>query len=145
MNNYASVEAAAQLTEKEFGELDILINNAGYLSEFVAIDEGDRDEWWMNFEVNIRGVYWMTKALLPLLLKGGEKTVVNLSSIGAHTIRYGASGYQTTKFALMRFTEHLMVEYGDKGLLAFGVHPGGVLTELGGKMPTAMHKGGFIL
>ena len=81
----------------------------------------------------------MTKAFLPLMLKGGQKTVVNLSSIGAMGLRNGASGYQPSKMALLRFTEFMMVEYGKEGLLAYCVHPGGVLTELAGKMPDYMH------
>lgn len=141
VNSYADVESAVKETEKEFGKLDILINNAGYLSEFVTIVDGDADEWWRNWEINIRGVYWITKAFLPLILKGGEKTIVSLSSIGAHAIRYGGSGYQTSKFALLRFTEHLMADYADKGLLAYCVHPGGVMTKLAEKMPKNLHHG----
>ena len=135
-----SVEKAAKDTETEFGRLDILINNAGYLSEFVPLLEQDPDQWWMNWEVNIKGVYWMTKAFLPLLLKGGEKTIVNLSSIGAHFINRGASGYQTAKFALLRFTEHLNVDYGQEGLLAYCIHPAAVVTDLSTKMPKELHS-----
>lgn len=69
--------------------------------------------------------------------------MINLSSIGAHMIRGGASGYQTTKFALLRFTEHLMVDHGKDGLLAYAVHPGGILTELARKMPADLQPGKF--
>jgi NAD(P)-dependent dehydrogenase (short-subunit alcohol dehydrogenase family) len=66
-----NVESAAKEVEKEFGRVDILINNAGYLSEFALIAETDPAEWWMNWELNIKGVYLVTRALLPLMLKGG--------------------------------------------------------------------------
>lgn len=136
-----SVASAARETEKAFGKLDILINNAGYLSEFIPITEGDSDEWWMNWEVNVRGLYLVTKAFLPLILKGGDKTIINLSSIGALFISPGGSGYQAAKFALLRFTEHLNVDYGRQGLLAYCIHPGGVITELAVKMPKELHAG----
>jgi NAD(P)-dependent dehydrogenase (short-subunit alcohol dehydrogenase family) len=139
--DYASVEAAAKGTEKEFGKLDILINNAGYLSAFEPLVETDISDWWRNYEINLRGVYWVTKAFLPLMLKGGEKTIVNVSSVGAHGIRDGASGYQSSKFALLRFTEFLMVDYGEQGLLAYSVHPCGAVTELAKGMPEWMHHG----
>jgi NAD(P)-dependent dehydrogenase (short-subunit alcohol dehydrogenase family) len=135
----ASVADAARSTEKEFGRLDILINNAGYLSEFVPLLETDPEEWWMNWDVNIRGVYWMTKAFIPLMLEGGDKTIINLSSIAAHMISPGASGYQTAKFALLRLTEHLNVDYGKQGLLAYCIHPAAVMTELAAKMPKRLH------
>ena len=51
----------------------------------------------------------------------------------------GGSGYQVTKFALLRFTEYIMVDHGDKGILAYCVHPGGVPTEVALSMPKAFH------
>ena len=143
VTDQGSVANAAVETEEAFGKLDILINNAGYLSEFVQIGLDNSDDWWMNWEVNIRGVYLVTKSFLPLMLKGGEKTIVNLTSIGGHLVAPGGSGYQTSKFAVMRLSEHLNVDYGQQGLLAYSIHPGGVLTELAIKMPAHLHKGTF--
>ncbi|KAG9238031.1 oxidoreductase-like protein [Amylocarpus encephaloides] len=140
ITNWESVEAAAKDAEKEVGKLDILVNNAGYLSEFVPIVESDRDEYWRNYEVNCKGLYYMTKAFIPLMLKGGEKTVVNLTSQGAHGIHPGSSAYGTTKFAILRFTEYVMVDYGQQGILAYSIHPGGVITEMSTKMPDTMHS-----
>jgi NAD(P)-dependent dehydrogenase (short-subunit alcohol dehydrogenase family) len=137
--NYEDIDAAAKEVEKEFGRLDILINNAGYLSPFESILDTPKEDYWRNYEINMRGVYWVTKAFLPLMLKGGEKTIVNLSSRGAMGLRSGGSGYQVTKMAVTKFTEYLMVEYGDQGLLAFSVHPCGALTELGTGMPKNFH------
>ncbi|KAH6645321.1 NAD-P-binding protein [Truncatella angustata] len=131
-----SVAEAARLAEKEFGRLDILVNNAGYLEEFAPLCDGDEKEYWRTWEINIRGVYWMSKAMIPLLSKGGEMTIINISSIGAQNLSRGASGYQTTKFALLRFTEFLNVDYGNEGLLAYSVHPGGIPTDLAKGMPS---------
>lgn len=139
--SYASVEVAAKTIEKEFGKLDILINNAGFLGPFEEIVDSDIDKWWMNYEVNLRGVYWVSKAVLPLMLKGGEKTIVNVTSAGAHGVGTGASGYAGSKFALLRFTEFLVVEHGEEGMLAYNVHPCGSATELGLGMPERMHFG----
>ncbi|KAF2670066.1 NAD-P-binding protein [Microthyrium microscopicum] len=134
-----SVNNAMADLEKVFPKLDILINNAGYLSPFDPIMQSEPADWWKNWEVNVRGVYWVTKAILPFLLNGGEKTIVNVSSAGAHGVRHGGSGYQTTKFALLRFTEYLMVEHFDDGLLAYSVHPCGNVTKLGSSMPKDLH------
>ena len=100
--DFESVNNAAKEVEKSFPKLDILINNAGYLSPFDTILESNPDDYWRNYEVNIRGVYWVTKAILPYMLKGGEMTIVNVPSAGALGIRHGGSGYQTTKFALFK-------------------------------------------
>ena len=104
--------------------------------------ESDPKEWWTTWEINIKGVYLLSRAFIPLLLKGGSKTIVNVSSVGALFVMPGASAYQTTKFALLRFTEFLAKEYEAQGIVTFAVHPGGVQTELALNMPEAVH--GFL-
>ncbi|PQE15801.1 oxidoreductase short chain dehydrogenase reductase family protein [Rutstroemia sp. NJR-2017a BBW] len=141
--SHQSVKDAVEKVEETFGRLDILVNNAGYLAASQTIAESDLDEWWQTFEVNIRGVYMMTRGFLPMMLKSGMKTIVNVASTGANSLRPGASGYQTSKFALLRFTEFVMTEYADRGILAYCVHPGAVNTDMGKKLPEYLHKGGF--
>jgi len=135
----SSVSEAAMDVEKQVGRLDILINNAGYLENWKPIAETDPNEWWKSWETNIKGVYLVSRAFLPLLLKGGEKTIVNIGSNGGHFTTFGASAYQGTKYALLRFTQFLATEYEEQGLLAFTMHPGGVKTELATGMPEYMH------
>lgn len=72
----------------------------------------------------------MTRTFLPLLLKGGDKTIVNTSSIGAHLTTPGFSAYQNTKFALLRLTEYTNVDHAHQGIMAFAVHPGSVMSDL---------------
>lgn len=134
-----STEKAAKQVASTFGHVDILINNAGRLETFVPMADSDSDEWWQTFEVNVKGVYLMTRSFLPLVLKSQDKTVIMVSSIGAHMARPGASAYQTTKQTVLRLNDFLMAEYGDQGLIAYGIHPGGVLTELAQKMPKNLH------
>lgn len=118
-----------------------MINNAGYLAASQSITESDHEDWWQTFEVNIRGVYWMTRGFLPLMLKAGLKTIINVASTGANSLRPGASGYQTSKFALLRLTEFAMTEYAEQGLLAYSVHPGAVNTDMAKKLPAYLHEG----
>lgn len=87
-----SVASAANQIEKDFGRLDILCNNAGYLESFKRVAESDPTEWWKSYEINVKGVYLCARALIPLMLKGGLKTILNVSSIGANLLTPGASG-----------------------------------------------------
>lgn len=144
ISSRSSITSATETVKKEFGgKLDILINNAAVLEKWATITESDEDVYWNSWEVNYRGLYWMTKSFLPLILEesGGEglKTIVNLTSAGALNLANGASAYQTTKFAVLKFSEFVMVEYGPKGVLCFAVHPGGVPTGMGLNMPEFMH------
>ncbi|KAH2307189.1 hypothetical protein KXV94_002076 [Aspergillus fumigatus] len=126
----ASVAAAAEEVAAKFGHLDILINNAGTSEPWVPIAESDPADWWGCWEVNVKGVYLVMRAFIPLLRKGTQKTIVNVSSVGALWVVPGASAYQTGKFAVLRLTEFVMAEYGSEGMLAYAIHPGGVPTEL---------------
>ncbi|KAK2834890.1 hypothetical protein FQN49_006816 [Arthroderma sp. PD_2] len=100
--------------------------------------DGAEAEWWRSWEVNIRGLYWVTKALLPLMLQGGDRTVINVTSTGALCLTPGASSYQSSKFAVMKLTEYLMADYIDRGLLSYSVHPASVVTDLASRMPSAI-------
>ncbi|WQF87729.1 Putative short-chain dehydrogenase/reductase SDR, NAD(P)-binding domain superfamily [Colletotrichum destructivum] len=130
-----SVKAAAKRLTAEWGRLDILINNAGYMAPFQLLLETDEDEYMKAWDVNYWGTYRVTKAFLPLMLKGGDKTIVNMSSVAAHFMGAGGGAYHISKFALIRFTEFVQDEYADQGVLAFSIHPGGVPTELSSNLP----------
>lgn len=128
-------EAAETAADILGGSLDVLINNAGYLEEWKPIAESKPSEWWRTWEVNIKGTYLAVHYFMPLLLMSPTKTIINISSGGAHAVFPGASGYQTTKLALCRLTEFMDKEYHQQGLIAISLHPGAVKTELALNMP----------
>lgn len=140
----ASTEAAAAAVKDTFGHCDILINNAGTVGQPAPIASSSPDAWWQTWNVNLRGVYLMTRAFLPLVQASHEKTIINVSSVGAYLTMPGMSSYQTTKLALLRFTEFTQVEHGEQGIIAFAIHPGNVQTDLAaslGPLPDAFKKG----
>ncbi|KAF1844109.1 oxidoreductase-like protein [Cucurbitaria berberidis CBS 394.84] len=137
-----SVEAAAQKISGIFdGRLDILINNAGHLSKCVSILDSDPDDWWRGWEVNVKGVYLVTRAFLPLLLKSSWKTVINISSVGAVMTLQNNSAYGSAKLASLRFTEYISQDHGEgtDGVIAIAVHPGHVRTELAMNLPEHLY------
>lgn len=125
---------ASEVTSKE-GRLDVLINNAGTSSPWVPIAESDPTKYWNSISINVKGSYLFLHAFLPLLQStadkyGGTASVVNMSSMGSHTRYPGMSDYTISKGALNTLTHFVDVEYGEKGVQAFAVHPGGVDTDL---------------
>ncbi|KAI1101586.1 oxidoreductase-like protein [Jackrogersella minutella] len=133
----ASVHKCAEAINSAFqGNLDVLVNNAGFMTPALPVPESDTSSWGRTMEVNLKGVYLMSKYFVPLLLRanpGGLRTMININSVAAHNLRPMASAYGTSKLAVLRLTEFLMVEAGSKGLLAYSVHPGAVRTELAEK------------
>ncbi|KAE8149430.1 hypothetical protein BDV25DRAFT_2581 [Aspergillus avenaceus] len=140
VTNVESVQEAANKITSSFPRLDILINNAGYLEKRSKIAESDPVEWQKTWSVNMIGPYLVSRAFLPHMLnKGGDKIIVNVASIAALLVMSGASAYHTTKLALLRFTEFLDMDHGPDGVLAFAVHPGGVMTDMGKRLPEEVH------
>ena len=127
-----SVSNAATEVDRKFGNLDILINNAGILGKGGLLEDTDPTEWWQVLEVNTRGPYLVTRAFLPLILKGGSKYIINVASVGAHLINPGLSSYHLSKAATLRLTELTNAEYAPQGVTTFAIHPGNVLTDIVG-------------
>lgn len=127
-----SVKVLAGVIERDHGRLDVLINNAGHLDAgWQPITEGPAEDWKRVFDVNVFGVYLVTRNLLPLILKSpnGLKTIIGISSLSSHfagpSIAMGMS-----KLALNRFMEFLAGQYAEQGLMAYSLHPGGVPTRM---------------
>lgn len=123
MTDQKSIDSAAANIEYHLGRLDILVHTAGIIGAPSAIIDSDPNAWWKNWDVNVRGPYLVTRAFLPLRLNRGDKQIVNVSSVGVLLTGRGFSSYQTSILALFRFTEFVVSEYGEKGVLAFAVHP----------------------
>ncbi|SPQ26426.1 f4c8bcf1-b867-429f-82be-12c83ab238ca [Thermothielavioides terrestris] len=139
----ASAEAcAAELRRRGGGweRVDVLVNNAAYLAPFEPLAASNPDAWWHTWEVNVRGVYEVARAFLPLVLDSAAKTVVNVVSAGALALTPGASAYQTSKLAVVRLGEYLMADYGSQGLIVHSVHPASVPTDLARNMPEEFVK-----
>ncbi|KAI1497212.1 hypothetical protein F5X99DRAFT_29631 [Biscogniauxia marginata] len=136
VSSEAAVDAAAVEISKSFGgALDVLVNNAGRCETIGPVEASRVDDFWASWEVNIKGVYLCTRALLPLLRRSATRTVINTSSAAAHMLFEGVLGYQTSKFALCRLTEFLAKEHEADGLIAIAAHPGDVLTDLTSRTP----------
>jgi NAD(P)-dependent dehydrogenase (short-subunit alcohol dehydrogenase family) len=143
--NEADRLAAAKFVEKEFGRLDILINNAG-----VMLDRRTGNATTMTpiamlhetFETNFFAVVALTQTLLPLIRKSEAGRIVNLSSILASLTLHATKGspiydaktfaYDASKAALNSFTIHLAHELRGTKIKVNSAHPGWVKTDLGG-------------
>jgi NAD(P)-dependent dehydrogenase (short-subunit alcohol dehydrogenase family) len=146
VGNEADRTAAAKYIEKEFGRLDILINNAGVMLEDMG---GNKTSTTLQktlhetFETNFFAPIALTQALLPLLRKSAAGRIVNLSSILGSNTLHATKGspieavktfaYDASKVALNSFTIHLAHELKGTKIKVNSAHPGWVKTDLGGE------------
>lgn len=121
------MKAFAAAAKSDFGRIDVIINNAGVmpLSPMASLKV---DEWDRMVDVNIKGVLYGIAAVLPIMNEQGFGQIINVSSIGGHTVSPTAAVYCATKFAVRAISEGLRQE-NDK-LRVTVVSPGVVESEL---------------
>jgi NAD(P)-dependent dehydrogenase (short-subunit alcohol dehydrogenase family) len=125
-----AVEDAFGRIAKEFGAIDLLINNHGSFRAFGPIWECDPDVWWQDVEINLRGTFHTCRVAAPAMVARGKGRIVNLVGGGTGNSFPHGSGYASSKAAIMRFTECLNDTTKDRGVLAFAVDPGLVRTSM---------------
>lgn len=115
-------------TNAELGQIDILINNAG-IGVLGAIDTGNTDDWRQAINVNVLGVLYATKAVLPLLKTQKSGHIVNISSVAGRTARAGVGVYNATKWGVNALSEALRQEVYQDNIRVTIIEPGLVDTE----------------
>jgi NAD(P)-dependent dehydrogenase (short-subunit alcohol dehydrogenase family) len=115
-------------TVKEFGKIDILINNAAIHYETKSLLDVTTANLLKTFSVNIFSMFWLTKAVLPHLSKGS--TIINTTSVVAYRGSGDLIDYAATKGAIVSFTRSLSASLVDKGIRVNAVAPGPIWTPL---------------
>lgn len=113
---------------KEFGRLDILVNNAAYQQTHESITEIPSDEIERVFRTNVLALFWLCKAAAPHMKPGGS--IINTASIEAYQPKPSLLHYATSKGAVVTFTKGLAQEMAPKGIRVNAVAPGPVWTPL---------------
>ena len=132
------VAAFIAFAKAEFGNVDVLINNAGVMPLSVMADL-KVEEWDRMIDVNIRGVLHGIAAVLPGMKARGKGQIVNVASIGAHVVVPTGAVYCATKYAVWAISEGLRQENPD--IRVTTISPGVVATELGNDISDANAKG----
>jgi len=123
--------AAVQGAYKTFGQLDVVVNNAGY-GHFGFIEELTEDEIRAQMETNLFGALWVTQAALPFLREQGSGHIIQVSSIGGISAFPGIGAYHASKWALEGFSQALAGEVAGFGIHVTLVEPGGFATDWAG-------------
>lgn len=128
--NYADIEKVVVRCRNSFGSLDILINNAGLIDPISKLADSNPEEWVKVADVNYKGVYFGLRAAIPVMLKQGGGTIVNISSGAATGALEGWSHYCSSKAAVLMLTRMTHLEYGAEGIRVVGLSPGTVMTHM---------------
>ncbi len=122
-----SVAALEARVRESFGRLDVLFNNAG-VSGVGTLHETTEATWDHVFAVNVRGVYLVSRALIPLMLERGSGSIINMSSAVALIGVAERASYTASKGAVLALTRAMQVDYAKSGLRVNALLPGTILT-----------------
>ena len=117
------IERAIRASERAFGAIDVLVNNAGY-GYYAPIEEGDETAVRTMFETNFFGLVALTQAVLPSMRTRRSGFIVNISSVGGLVAHPGSGYYAATKFAVEAVSEALSKEVAPLGIKVLLVEPG---------------------
>jgi NAD(P)-dependent dehydrogenase (short-subunit alcohol dehydrogenase family) len=123
-----SVETLMTGIRKQFGRIDILINNAGVAHALANVDELSIEAWREVIDTNLTGVFLVTRAALRLMDSGA--TIINNLSISAKVVFPGMSAYNASKHGALGFTDTLREELRSRGIRVIGLLPGATDTEI---------------
>ncbi len=122
-------------TVSKFGGLDVLVNNAG-IGRFANVADMRLEDWHAIIETNLNGVFYCTRAAIPVMRRAGGGFIVNISSLAGKNAFPGGAAYCASKAALNHFSEALMQEVRHDNIRVSYVMPGSVATEFGDLPPS---------
>ena len=121
-------QQAVDNAEQRFGKVDVLVNNAAIVLR-KNIEETTADDWDNIMEINAKGVFLGTKAVIPAMRRAGGGSIINISSISG-LVAVGPPAYIATKGAVRLFTKSTAIQYAAENIRANSIHPGSVDTDM---------------
>lgn len=129
VSSLEDVTAAVNKVKEELGGIDILINNAG-IAKFGGFMDLDPEEWKHIIDVNLMGVYNVTRAVLPDLIEQKSGDIINISSTAGQKGAPATSAYSASKFGVLGLTESLAMEVRKHNIRVTALTPSTVATDL---------------
>lgn len=133
VRNYESQQKAVKSAIDKFGQIDVMIANAG-VGNYAPIEELTPEQWQETIDTNLTGVFYSTKASLDALEKS-KGYLITISSLAGTNFFPGGSAYNASKFGVTGFTQAVMLDLRQKGISVSTIMPGSVATHFNNNTP----------
>jgi NAD(P)-dependent dehydrogenase (short-subunit alcohol dehydrogenase family) len=130
VSDWSAVQRLVAETQRRYGKIDALINNAGVIDPVAITADSDPAAWARSIEINLIGAYYAIRAVLPPMLAAGGGRIVNVSSGAAFNPQAGWSAYCSAKAGLAMLTRQIELEHAAQGIRVFGFQPGPTDTDM---------------
>ncbi len=132
--NFDDTDGIINEIVKEFGRVDVLVNNAGITKDTLLMRMTE-DQWDAVINVNLKSVFNFTKAAQRIMLKQKSGSIINMSSVVGVSGNAGQSNYAASKAGIIGFTKSVAQELGSRNIRCNAIAPGFIITEMTGKLP----------
>ena len=130
VTNFKDIQDNIKKVEKEFGKIDIFINNAGMTGMNAKVWDYPVDEWKKVLDLDLNSIFYCCKAVVPTMIKNNYGRIINISSIAGKEGNPNASAYSTAKAAVIGLTKSLGKELADKNIAVNCVTPAAAKTRI---------------
>ncbi len=131
VSKWEEITALVSAAVKQFGAVDILVNNAGVEGTPTQLKDLTEEQWDKVLNVNLKGPFLCSKAVLPSMIAQGKGKIINIASTaGIRMTFFGSADYTCSKHGVVGMTQHLAWEVADHRINVNVICPGGVLTPL---------------
>ncbi len=137
VSNAASFEDSRRVINevgRDFSKIDILVNNAGITRDTLLMRMSE-EQWDTVITVNLKSVFNLTKAVIPVMLKQKYGSIINMSSVVGVAGNAGQCNYSASKAGIIGFTKSVAKEVGSRNIRCNAIAPGFILTEMTEKLP----------
>jgi 3-oxoacyl-[acyl-carrier protein] reductase len=134
VNNSTQIDAVLKEISSKFGDVGILVNNAGITKDMLLMRMGD-EEWDAVISTNLSSVYRMSKAVLRPMMKARTGRIISISSVVGHMGNAGQTNYAAAKAGMAGFTKSLASEVGSRNITVNCIAPGFIETDMTAELP----------
>ena len=137
--DFASTAATVEEIHKDFGRVDVLVNNAGITRDTLLMRMSE-EQWDAVINVNLKAVFNFTKAVSAIMLRQKSGSIISMSSVVGVSGNAGQANYAASKAGIIGFTKSVAKELGSRNIRANAVAPGFIITDMTAKLPEEVRK-----